>query len=244
MQLRIETAFVLLIAICAIHPAAAVGQVQFPIKAGKPFRGELALDYTYLRSNVPPGGSGCLSQNGASGTFAWQLNAAPFALVIDVAVTHAGAIAASVDSLTQSTFMGGERHPPRLGKMFRWHQPIVLDGRPATSGDDLTQSTFTAGGRYVHRLGNSALRTYGQALVGLAHASGPLVQRQNPGAVNAGTAFASNFGGGVDFRASQRFSLRLIEADYLLTTLDNGANNRQNNMRIGLGLVITFAKSR
>ena len=41
---------------------------------------------------------------------------------------------------------------------------------------------------------------------------------------------------------SQRvsFSARLAEADYLLTTFDNGTNNHQNNLRISAGVVIHF----
>jgi hypothetical protein len=34
--------------------------------------------------------------------------------------------------------------------------------------------------------------------------------------------------------------MRLVEADYLVTTFDNGANNHQNNLRIGAGLVMRF----
>jgi hypothetical protein len=34
--------------------------------------------------------------------------------------------------------------------------------------------------------------------------------------------------------------VRLIEADYLLTTFDNGSNNHQNNLRIGAGVVVHF----
>jgi hypothetical protein len=34
--------------------------------------------------------------------------------------------------------------------------------------------------------------------------------------------------------------LRAIQADYYLTHFDNGVNTRQNNFRIGVGLVIRF----
>jgi hypothetical protein len=67
-----------------------------------------------------------------------------------------------------------------------------------------------------------------------------LVQGSNPGAGNAGAAFAADFGGGVDLSLNRRFSLRLIQADYLLTTFDNGSNNHQNNLRISAGVVIHF----
>ena len=43
-------------------------------------------------------------------------------------------------------------------------------------------------------------------------------------------------------RANRRFSIRLIEADYLLTTVDNGSNDHQNNLRISGGLVVHFGE--
>ena len=39
---------------------------------------------------------------------------------------------------------------------------------------------------------------------------------------------------------SRRFAIRAFEADYLLTTFDNGSNNLQNNFRISVGAVIHF----
>ena len=117
---------------------------------------------------------------------------------------------------------------------------IAHAGTISTTGDSLTLSTFTAGGRYLPKLGHSSLQPFGQALIGLAHSSGTLVQGSNPGAANAGAAFAANFGGGLDLAASRRFSVRIIEADYLLTTFDNGSNNHQNNLRISTGVVVRF----
>jgi hypothetical protein len=43
-------------------------------------------------------------------------------------------------------------------------------------------------------------------------------------------------------RANRRFSIRLIEADYLLTTVDNGSNDPQNNLRISAGVVVHFGE--
>jgi outer membrane immunogenic protein len=117
---------------------------------------------------------------------------------------------------------------------------IAHAGTVSTSGDNLTLSTFTAGVRYLPPLGHSSLQPFGQLLLGLAHSSGTLVQGANPGAANAGAAFAGNFGGGLDLRLNPRFSIRLVEADYLLTTFENGSNNHQNNLRIGAGVVIRF----
>jgi peptidoglycan-associated lipoprotein len=206
----IKNTFALLLTVAAVSIAPALAQspdqaTAQPMPAsGQPLRAELALSYSYLRSNVPPGGCGCFNLNGGSATFAWPVKPGSFALVGDLTVAHAGSA--------------------------------------AITGDTLTLSAFTAGARYLPRLGRSPLQPYGQALVGLAHSSGTLVQAPNPGASNAGAAFAANLGGGLDLRVNPRFSVRLVEADYLVTTFDNGANNHQNNLRISAGVVVRFGK--
>jgi peptidoglycan-associated lipoprotein len=208
MRLRIGNTFALLLTVAAgsIAPALAQSPDQAPVQlapaAGKPLRSELALGYSYLRSNEPPGGCGCFNLNGGSATFAWPVKPGSFALVGDVTVAH--------------------------------------EGSAANAGATLTLSAFTAGARYLPKLGRSPVQPYGQALVGLAHSTGTLVQGANPAAQNAGAAFAANLGGGLDLRASRRFSVRLIEADYLVTTFDNSTNNHQNNLRIGAGVVLRF----
>jgi len=201
MRLTINRTFALLLTIAAASTAGAAAQTPREPAGVKP-RTELALGYTYLHSNAPPGGCGCFNLNGGSATFAWPLGSGQFALVGDVTIAHAGTV--------------------------------------SHSGDNLTLSTFTAGVRYLPPIRHSSLQPFGQMLLGLAHSSGTLVQDSNPGAANAGAAFAGNFGGGLDLRATPRFSMRLVEADYLLTTIDNGSNNHQNNLRISAGVVIHF----
>jgi hypothetical protein len=49
-------------------------------------------------------------------------------------------------------------------------------------------------------------------------------------------------GGGVDFKVSQRFSIRPVKVDYLMThfnELGTGAQN-QNNLRVSTGVVFHF----
>ena len=77
-------------------------------------------------------------------------------------------------------------------------------------------------------------------LAGIGHSSGSLVEVQGSARGNAGAAFAGSVGGGLDLRAGHRFSLRLIEAQYLATTFDNGVNNHQNNLHISAGIVVHF----
>jgi outer membrane immunogenic protein len=114
---------------------------------------------------------------------------------------------------------------------------VVHAGSASSSADNITLGTYTAGVRYLPIAAHSVWQPFGQVLIGLAHSSGSLVQGANPGAANAGAAFAANIGGGLDLRAGSQFAIRLIEADYMPTTIDNGSNNHQNNIRIGAGIV-------
>ncbi len=201
MRFRIKATFALLLTIAAVSTAPAVAQTPGQAPNGRP-RADLALGYSYVHSNAPPGSCDCFNMNGGNATFAWPMRSGQFALAGDVTVAHAGTV--------------------------------------SSTGYNLTLSTFTAGVRYLPPLGHSSLQPFGQVLLGLAHSSGTLVQGSNPGAANAGAAFASTFGGGLDLRVTPRFSIRLVEADYLLTTFDNGSNNHQNNLRISVGGVIHF----
>jgi peptidoglycan-associated lipoprotein len=205
MRLRIKTIFALLLTIAAVSNAPAVAQTpaQPAPTSNKPLRAELALGYSYLRSNAPPSGCGCFNLNGGSAAFAWQIKpGGSIALVGDVTAAHAGSI--------------------------------------TSSGYNLTLSSYTVGARYLPRIGRSSFQPFGQVLIGLAHSSGTLVQGQTPAAFNAGAAFAANLGGGLDLRANRKFSVRLVQADYLVTTFDNGVNDHQNNLRISSGLVLHF----
>ena len=202
MRLRIKHNFVLLLTIAAVSTAPAVAQAPGQPASDKPLRAELALDYSYLRSNAPPGGCGCFNLNGGGATFAWAIVPGKWDIVGDIVADHASNISAA--------------------------------------GYGLTLSAYTAGVRYIPPFHTSSLQPFGQVLVGLAHSSGTLVQTPNAGAANAGAAFASNLGGGFDLNVNRRFSIRIIEADYLVTTFNNGVNNRQNNTRISTGIVVHF----
>jgi outer membrane immunogenic protein len=201
MRPRIKCTFVLLLAIAAVFARSGSAQTPQPTP-DKPLRAELAIDYSYVRSNAPPAGCTCFNMNGGSATFAWPVKPGHFALAGDITIDHAGSIGAS--------------------------------------GYSLTLSTFTGGVRYLPRTGHSRVQPYGQVLAGAVHSSGTLVEGTNPGAANAGAAFAANIGGGIDLKASRRFAIRLIEADYLVTTVDNSSNNHQNNLRISAGVVVRF----
>ena len=205
MRSRITTklALFLLVIISAVSARPAMAQTSTKADDQKLRRYEVGADYSYVRSNAPPGGCTCFNLNGANGTFLAGLGSkGSFAIVGDVGFEHGSGI--------------------------------------SSSGYTLTMTTFAGGVRYRLPVGAHDVQPYGQALAGIAHTSGTLVAAPSPGATNAGAAFAAIAGAGLDMPVNDRLSIHLIEADYLLTTFDNAANNKQNNLRITAGIVFHF----
>ena len=162
---------------------------------------QLALQYTYLRSNAPVGQCTCFSPEGGSASISLPLPGRHFSLAGDVTAGHTSGI--------------------------------------SNGNYDLTLTVFTAGLRITPGFKIGRLVPYGQILAGGAHAGGSLVTGNTP-ANNSSVVFASNAGGGLDLalHPENRVSLRLVEADYLVTLFRNGQNDHQNNLRISAGIVI------
>ena len=118
----------------------------------------------------------------------------------------------------------------------------VVHGSGISSGGyDLTLFSFVSGVRY-RPMFRPRWNPFGQVLVGVANASGTLVEGNTPAANDSTLNFASLVGGGLDYRLRGRWSLRLIDADYLLTRSSNRINDHQNNLRLGAGIVLRFGK--
>jgi opacity protein-like surface antigen len=54
--------------------------------------------------------------------------------------------------------------------------------------------------------------------------------------------FAMTAGGGVDFKLSRHVSVRPIQAEYFMTKIPDGLNNRQDNLRLGAGIVFRLGR--
>ena len=52
--------------------------------------------------------------------------------------------------------------------------------------------------------------------------------------------FAMTAGGGLDVRVSKHWSIRPLQAEYFLTKIPDGLNNRQNNFHLTAGIVFRF----
>ena len=108
--------FVLLLAVAAVSALSAVALAQAaPTKEDTP-RPELAFGYSYVQSNLPPGGCGCFGLNGGNATFTWPVGSGKFAAVGDIDVVHAGSASSSGDSLTLGTYTAGVRYLPLAGR--------------------------------------------------------------------------------------------------------------------------------
>ena len=106
-----------------------------------------------------------------------------------------------------------------------------------SSSRSLTLTSYLGGARYrlprpwMH--GEHALRPFAQVLVGAAHAGGGMA-----GVADGTSAFAGRLGGGVDLPLNHGIAVRLIQADYYMTSFKNSADNRQNNVLLGAGIIL------
>jgi peptidoglycan-associated lipoprotein len=104
-------------------------------------------------------------------------------------------------------------------------------------GQNLTLLTFMGGPRLSftgHRL-----VPFGQALFGGAHGSDSYFPTSTSSTSSA-SSWAFSTGGGLDVNLTRRFAIRAVEAQFMRTAFPNGANNAQNNLMIGAGIVIKF----
>ena len=113
---------------------------------------------------------------------------------------------------------------------YRWNNWLSLkadfDGHYCCDGAKMHD--FLGGPQF--NFGHGELRPYVHALVGGSHGS-------QAGVSDTVLAFA--FGGGLDIKISDRFAIRLAQADYFGTRY---AEQTQNNFRISTGLVFHFGR--
>jgi len=54
--------------------------------------------------------------------------------------------------------------------------------------------------------------------------------------------FALTAGGGIDFKVSRQVSVRPVQAEYFMSKIPDGLNDRQNNLRLGAGVVFRLGR--
>jgi opacity protein-like surface antigen len=95
-----------------------------------------------------------------------------------------------------------------------------------------------AGGVFTYLLGprvnlkRGKFTPFVQALFGGVRTTDGIAQSTGPE-----NNFAMTAGGGIDFKVSRHISIRPIQAEYFMTKIPDDLNNRQDNLRIGAGVV-------
>lgn len=102
------------------------------------------------------------------------------------------------------------------------------------NGISTNLQTLTYGPVFTYRK-NSRLHPFGHGMVGAARGGADYLNISRPE-----YRIALIGGGGLDVVVSPRLALRLIQADYLMTTFNS---DHQNNLRLSAGFVFSFGKT-
>jgi peptidoglycan-associated lipoprotein len=103
----------------------------------------------------------------------------------------------------------------------------------------LTTATFGPRYRYYAPFTHRDLSLYGEALVGFGYGGGSIFPSTN-GVAGGASSLATQIGGGIDLGLSPHIALRVVQASWVRTQLPNSTTNVQNNLSLGIGLVVKF----
>jgi peptidoglycan-associated lipoprotein len=173
MRIGIKVTLFLLSVMAALSSAQLAANAQ-PAAPAPQFPAEIAFDYSFLRSNAPPGGCGCFNLNGGSATFAWLLHQGRFALVGDATLAQASSISADNLNLTLGSYTAGIRYRPRLNRSSLQPFGQVLIGVAHTGGSLVhgpASSVSNAGASFASNIGGGVdLRLTPRIAIRLAEA--------------------------------------------------------------------------
>jgi peptidoglycan-associated lipoprotein len=116
---------------------------------------------------------------------------------------------------------------------------LLYAGNVLGSNRDFTLTSYQAGPRLYLPI-NTQWAAFAHILAGGVNAGGS----ELTGTGYSPNAFAATIGGGLDLGINHALTLRLVEADYYLTKFANGTNDRQNNLRLSVGLVFHIGHTR
>jgi hypothetical protein len=113
---------------------------------------------------------------------------------------------------------------------------------------DIHQVEFVGGLRYTHNFGHITPAAYGRkAGVFVEAKGGYTIAMQGLFPVNGvvmpnASALTYEGGGGFNFHIYQRFDVRLVQAEYVVTQLPNGGTNQQAAVRLSSGVNFHFGQ--
>jgi outer membrane immunogenic protein len=104
----------------------------------------------------------------------------------------------------------------------------------STAGVGVNVVSYLFGPKFAYRK-HRIVTPYFHALFGGAHVSASF-----GGAAASANAFAWAAGGGLDAKVATHVAIRVVQVEYLMTKFNDGANNRQNNVRVSTGIVFRW----
>ena len=107
-------------------------------------------------------------------------------------------------------------------------------------GVDVSKIDFLFGPRYTWRPAQWKYNRYlpslfGEFLLGGVHAFDTVIPTSS-GTTSSATAFSFQTGAGANLWLTSRFGIRLLQLDYVHSTLPNAGNSTQNDFRIASGV--------
>jgi hypothetical protein len=139
-------------------------------------------------------------------------------------------------SATYNAYGGGGQFEYNANKWLGAVVDLAGYGAFATSNGELIGGAFTYlfGPRVNFRRGK--VTPFAHSLFGGVSTTDGI---GHAGPVNN---FAMTAGGGIDLKVSKQVSVRPVQAEYFMTRLPNGLNNREDNLRIGGGIILHLCR--
>jgi hypothetical protein len=169
------------------------------------------------------------------------LSRAQAAYKLDLSASYLGEYSLSANT-SQSFWMQGGSIELGTNTFHGLGMVAIVSGTYASSignsGIPLSIITATFGARYRWHADHK-ISLYAEALGGEANGFSSLFPSRT-GSQTSANGFASQFGGGIDYKLSPRFALRAVEVAWDRTTLPNATVSIEDNLRVGAGIVYKF----
>jgi peptidoglycan-associated lipoprotein len=124
-----------------------------------------------------------------------------------------------------------------------------VHGANVAPGVDLDKVMFAMGPRYTYepkvwlnrRTGkHPTYAIFGEALFGGVHGFNTIFP-SSTGVRGEASSFATQFGGGLDLRFARHIGIRVVQVDFLRSTLPNNAGDVQHDLKIAGGISFHFS---
>jgi len=115
-------------------------------------------------------------------------------------------------------------------------------GDMAGYGATATTNGALVGGAFTYLLGPRVNFRHGKVTPFAQTLFGGIWTTDGIGHSGSENNFALTAGGGIDLKVSRHVSVRPVQAEYFMTKIPDNLNNRQNNLRLGAGVVVRLGR--